>query len=239
MQVNEIFGPSIQGEGRLAGMRTMFLRLSGCNLACIWCDTPYTWNYIGTPFQHPEKFDPKKEVHPMSCDEVLARLKKKGLRKVKALVITGGEPMLQQDEIIQLLKLLKKDSYWVEIETNGTVEPKDELLELIDQINCSPKTSNSGSDNRPKMRERPEALRKLASSDKTFFKFVVSSENDLAEIKDLIYRYSMKNVYLMAEGSTREEQYALADKVVEMCQENNFRFSPRLHVLYWDRARGV
>ncbi|MDP3697675.1 MAG: 7-carboxy-7-deazaguanine synthase QueE [Candidatus Taylorbacteria bacterium] len=238
MKVNEIFGSTIQGEGRSTGMRTMFLRLSDCNLACIWCDTPQTWNWLGTKFKHPEKYNHRKEIHEVSCDEIIGVLKEKG-PQIRSLVISGGEPMLQQGEIIELLRLLKKDGYWVEIETNGTIEPKDEFLELIDQINCSPKTSNSGPDNRPKMRERPKALQKLASSSKTFFKFVVSNESDLVEIKGLISKYNMKNVYLMAEGSTREEQVGLGKEVLQMCRENNFNFSPRLHVLYWDRARGV
>lgn len=238
MKVNEIFGPTIQGEGRSAGLPVMFLRTAGCNLACEWCDTPYTWNWSGTPFRHPEKYDRKKEVHEMSCYGIIAKLKQKG-PQVKALVISGGEPMLQQKELIGLLRILKRDNYWVEIETNGTIEPTDEFMELLDQFNCSPKTENSGTDNRPEMRERPEALRKLASSDKTYFKFVVKDRNDLPEIKDLISGYDMKNVYLMAEGVTRDQQNMLGEEVIQICRENNFHFSPRLHVLYWDRKRGV
>lgn len=238
MKVNEIFGPTIQGEGRSAGMATMFLRTSICNLACSWCDTAYTWNWLGTSFGHPEKYDRRKEIHEMSCDEIIKKLKEKGPR-VKSLVITGGEPMLQQSKIIELLELLKPLGYRVEIETNGTIEPRDEFLRLIDQINCSPKTSNSGSDNRLEARERPKALWKLALNDKTFFKFVVRDRTDLPEIKSLISRYNMRNVYLMPEGDTREQQYQLSGEVEELCRENNFNFSPRLHVLYWNRMRGV
>jgi len=238
MKVNEIFGPTIQGEGKSAGMPTMFLRMAQCNLACTYCDTPYTWNWFGTSFQHPEKYNRKKEVHDMSRTDVVDVLKKNG-PNIKSLVITGGEPMLQQDEVIELLRLLKADGYRVEIETNGTVEPNSEFMELIDQINCSPKTSNSGFDNRPTMRERSKALKKLASSDKTYFKFVVNGRSDLTEIKELIFKYGMINVYLMAEGSTREEQYLLTDEIMKICRENNFHFSPRLQVLYWNRTRGI
>jgi|SRR3989344_1942200 len=238
MKVNEIFGPTIQGEGPSAGMPTMFLRLSGCNLACVWCDTPYTWNWFGTPFRHPDKYDRKKEEHDFSLGKIVAILKNEGPR-IRNLVISGGEPMHQQLEIISLLKLLKQDNYRVEIETNGTVEPTNEFIEMIDQINCSPKTDNSGPDNRKIMRERPEVLRELASSDKTYFKFVVQGRDDLPEIKNLISKYNMKNVYLMAEGVTREAQNRLGEEVMQICQENNFHFSPRLHVLYWGRKRGV
>ncbi len=231
MRVNRLFGPTSQGEGRSAGMPTMFLRLWGCNLACGYCDTPETWNMEGTPFVHPEKFDPQKEIHEISCDQIVALLKEKG-PNVKNLVISGGEPMLQQGEIISLLNMLKKDDYWVEIETNGTIAPSDWFLELIDQINCSPKTSNSGSDNTLTMMERPSALKKYAASRKTNFKFVVEDRNDLPEIKELINRYGMRNVSLMAKGRTREEQYALAPLVMNMCQENGYNFSPRLQILY-------
>ena len=237
MKVNEIFGPTIQGEGKSAGMKTMFLRTSLCNLACIWCDTPYAWNWLGTPFKHPQKYDRQKEIHDMSCKDIVKILKERE-SEVKSLVISGGEPLLQLDEIIELLKLLKADGYRVEIETNGTIEPTDEFLELIDQINCSPKTDNSGSDNRLEMRERPEALKKLAACNKTFFKFVVRDRSDLPEITDLVSRYNMRTVYLMAESRTGQDQIRLNKEVAQMCLENFFCFSPRLHILYWNGARG-
>jgi len=86
LKVNEIFGPTIQGEGKSSGMPCAFLRLSLCNLHCIWCDTPYTWNWKGTPFSHPEKFDQEKEIHIMSNEEILETLK---TIDVKNLVISG------------------------------------------------------------------------------------------------------------------------------------------------------
>ena len=238
MKVNEIFGPTIQGEGKSIGMKTMFLRLSVCNLACIWCDTPYTWNWKGMKFKHPEKYDRRKEIHDMSCAEVVAELKEKG-SEVKSLVISGGEPMLQQRAIIALLKLLKPDGYRAEIETNGTIEPEDEFLELIDQINCSPKTSNSGSDNTFIMRERPNALMKLASNPKTNFKFVIQGEDDMPEVCKLVSKYGMKNVYLMAEGASMEDQKRMGKSIEEISRQNFFHFTPRLHILFWDRKRGV
>lgn len=231
--VNEIFGPTIQGEGKSAGKEVMFLRTSGCNLACIWCDTPYTWNWKGTKFQHPDKYDPKKESHQMSIDEIVGKL------KIKSLVISGGEPLLQQDKITALLERLKSEEFWTECETNGTIEPNDRFFELIDQINCSPKLSNSGPDNPEFKRINPRALLKLAHSPKTTFKFVVATENDLGEINDLVKQYGLKNVYLMPEGRTREEQEARSAEVERYCKENGFNFTPRLHVLKWGTKRGV
>lgn len=236
LKVNEIYGPVKQGEGKSSGKDVLFLRLSGCNLACSWCDTPYTWNWQGTKFIHPEKYDPIKEISFMDTSEVKIELDK---LNTKAVVISGGEPMLQQKPLLPLIQSLKDDGYWVEIETNGTITPDNAFLNLVDQINCSPKLSNSGVDNRLSMREKPEALLALASSPKTSFKFVVTSDQDLTEIDSLISRFSMKEVFLMPEGKTRTEQLARQDKVKKLCEEKGFKFSPRLHVLENDSKRRI
>lgn len=235
--VNEIYGPVKQGEGRTAGKTVKFLRTSGCNLACVWCDTPFTWNWEGTKFQHPEKFDKKKETHEMTVQEVKAQLDALG-QDIKALVISGGEPMLQQQRLLPLVQALRADGYWLEIETNGTVMPQPEFLRYIDQINVSPKLQNSGTDNDGK-RERPEVLSELAQLHYAIFKFVVSGPDDMNEILDLVNRYKLQNVYLMPLGKTRVEQLANQDLVQRISKEHNFSFSPRLHVLEYDNLRGV
>ena len=236
--LNEIFGPTIQGEGKSAGKEVMFLRTSGCNLACIWCDTPYTWNWEGTKFQHPEKFDPKKEVHKTKTSEIVAKLRELGPR-VKSLVISGGEPLLQQKRLLETVEILRAHNYWIEVETNGTQVPDDEFVSFIDQINCSPKLSNSGPDNPLSKREVPKALEKLASLEKTTFKFVVTSEQDMVEILHLVQKYKMKNVYLMPEGRTKAEQESRQHEIEKISAEYGFTFSPRLHVLKWGTKRAV
>lgn len=235
--VNEIFGPTIQGEGKTAGTEVMFVRTSGCNLACIWCDSAYTWNWIGTKFAHPEKYDPKKETHLLTIDEIFSRLQE--FPNIKRVVISGGEPLLQQIRLTQLLKVLKSHQYWVEVETNGTIVPTGEFLQLIDQINCSPKLVNSGPDNPLSKREVRDALVKLAACDKTTFKFVVASEQDIHEIICLVSRYNLKQVYLMPEGRTTEEQLARQLQVRQIAEEFGFTFSPRLQVLQFGTKRCV
>src|SRR5271170_594917 len=101
LKVNEIYGPVQQGEGKSSGLDVLFLRLSGCNLACSWCDTPYTWNWVGTKFVHPEKYDPMKEISFMDTNEVKVELDK---LNTKAVVISGGEPMLQQKPLLPLIR---------------------------------------------------------------------------------------------------------------------------------------
>lgn len=249
--VNEIYGPVEQGEGKSAGMPCMFLRLSGCNLACIWCDTPYTWNWKGTSFQHPDKYDPKKEVHKMTRDDIIVKLyelqtKARKLfekpKDIRALVLSGGEPMLQQDRLIPLLQALKDVGWWIEVETNGTICPTDEFTALVDQFNCSPKTQNSGPDNPLELRLIPSSLQRIAGlGDKATFKFVVQHQNDLHEVMSIISlaRISAKQVYLMPEGRTKEEQFRIQEEVRLMALGLRYNFSPRLHILEFGNQRGV
>ncbi len=237
MKINEIYGPTIQGEGKSVGKEVLFIRTAGCNLACVWCDTPFTWNWLNTKFEHPDKFDPKKEVHEMSDVEIINRLKELG--NTKAVVISGGEPMLQQRALVGLLTKLKRENYWVEIETNGTVRPTEEFYMLIDQINCSPKLTNAGRDNPEDKRIIESTLLSLASCPKTTFKFVVSSEEDIPEILNLTLRFQMNNVYLMPLGKTLEEQELRQAQVEELGRVYGFKFSPRLHILKWGNKRGV
>jgi len=240
LAVNEIYGPVKQGEGRSAGLDVMFLRLSGCDLACIFCDTPYTWSWIGTKFQHPEKFDPKKEVQKRSVQEVKKQLYEKA-GNVKALVISGGEPMLQQDRLLDLMHELKKDNWWIEIETNGATVPTDYFIKLIDQFNCSPKTSNSGIDNPLEKRINKTALNAIATSGKGTFKFVVSSDLDMIEIRGIIATIGIKpeQIWLMPEGKTKEEQEQRQREVKYIAEVNNYNFSPRLHILEFGNKRAV
>lgn len=237
LAISEIFGPTIQGEGKTAGKSVIFLRLAGCNLACIWCDTPHTWNWFGTPFEHTSKFNPKQEVTLLSCDQALQQILEIG-QQVKSLVISGGEPLLQQNKLIPLLSQLKAQDWYIEVETNGTVVPESGFLNLVDQVNCSPKLSTSGKDNDGKRICR-EALLALSQSPKTIFKFVVKYASDMEEVNQLIAEYAMREVYLMPEGQTKAEQENNQDFVANLAAISGLNFSPRLHVLIWGSKRGV
>lgn len=236
--VNEIFS-SFQGEGRQRGKPVSFIRLSGCNLACQWCDTPYTWNWIGTKFLHPEKYDKKKEVRKMLPEEILLELE--FLKSPKAVVVSGGEPFLQWKKFYSLFRLLKKNGYWIEVETNGTILPDSDLLDMIDQINCSPKLSNSGSDNSFEMRIVPGTLNAFAQRKNIDFKFVITSDDDTIELLKLIciYKINGDNVFLMPEGRSKEEQEDRTADVKYLCEQFGFNFTPRLQVLKYGTKRGV
>jgi len=225
MQINEIF-KSIQGEGPNFGKPAIFLRTAQCNLKCTWCDTKYTWDW--------ENYDYTKEVKEMTLEEIKEHLLD---LEIKHLVITGGEPLLQQDDLADLLSFLKPDFY-VEIETNCTILPNKMLTDLVDQWNVSPKTENSG--NPLELYENDECYYFFANQENCFFKYVVEDESDIPEIKKFVTKYNIpeNHVQLMTQASTKEEISAREKSISELAKANNFLFSPRLHVAMWGAQRG-
>ena len=225
MQINEIF-KSIQGEGPNFGKPAIFLRTAQCNLKCTWCDTKYTWDW--------ENYDYAKEVKEMTIEEIKEQILD---LEIKHLVITGGEPLLQQDDLADLLSFLKPDFY-VEIETNCTILPNKMLTDLVDQWNVSPKTENSG--NPLELYENNECYYFFANQENCFFKYVVEDESDIPEIKKFVTKYNIpeNHVQLMTQASTKEEISAREKSISELAKTNNFLFSPRLHVAMWGAQRG-
>ena len=225
MQVNEIF-KSIQGEGPNFGKPAIFLRTAQCNLKCTWCDTKYTWDWKNYDFQ--------KEVKEMTIDEVKDAILD---LEIKHLVITGGEPLLQQDDLADLLSFLKPDFY-VEVETNCTILPNKMLTDLIDQWNVSPKTKNSG--NPLELCENNECYYFFANQENCFFKYVVENDSDIPEIKKFVTKYNIpeNRVQLMTQASTKEEISMKEKSISELAKLHNFSFSPRLHVAMWGSQRG-
>ncbi len=225
MQINEIF-KSIQGEGPNFGKPAIFLRTAQCNLKCTWCDTKYTWDW--------KNYDYTKEVKEMTLEEIKEQLM---TFEIKHLVITGGEPLLQQDDLADLLSFLKPDFY-VEIETNCTILPNKMLTDLVDQWNVSPKTKNSG--NPLELYENDECYYFFANQENCFFKYVVENESDIPEIKKFVTKYNIpeNRVQLMTQASTKEEISAREKSISELAKANNFLFSPRLHVAMWGAQRG-
>jgi len=225
MKISEIF-ESIQGEGTNAGKSAIFLRTAECNLKCTWCDTKYTWDW--------KNFDYAKEVKEISIEEIRRELEQFSNRH---LVITGGEPLMQQDDLAELLTFLKP-KFYVEIETNGTILPNNALSILVDQWNVSPKTSNSG--NPLELCDVNESYTFFSKQKNCYFKYVIESESDLIEISTLIEKYGLKKdrVLLMTQASTKEEMNVREKTVFFMSKKNNLGFSPRMHVIKWGNQRG-
>ena len=231
----EIFA-SVQGEGPSAGMPCTFLRLSRCNLACVWCDTAYTWHFAGNERPHRDGVEFERKANQLTLDEeeVAARIAALGQKR---LVITGGEPLLQALALARLLELLPDVT--VEIETNGTTKASPALDIRIDQFNVSPKLAHSG--NPADLALIPERLDAYATDPRAWFKFVIAAPADLDEVLVLRDRYRFKrdHVFLMPEGTDsgtlREREQWLAP----LCVEHGFRMSDRLHIHLFGDTRGT
>jgi 7-carboxy-7-deazaguanine synthase len=224
--VPEIF-PSIQGEGFSAGMPSVFCRLSLCNLRCSWCDTKHTWDW--------NNFSPKEQIISTEVDEIFTLIRSHGINNV---VLTGGEPLMQQDALSELVALLDESDHRLEIETNGTYIPRPELSVCIDQWNVSPKLSNSGM--AIEERQIDDSLRWFAAEENTRFKFVVAEREDLEEVEGIVRKYRIKtdHVMLMPEATTTEKLASRSSWLVEACIQRGYRFGTRLHILLWGDERG-
>lgn len=218
----------MQGEGTLIGVPSVFVRTSGCNLRCSWCDTPYTsWHPEGTL---------------QGTQDVLRAVLNYGARHV---VITGGEPMIVP-ELPALTEAFRAEGLHITIETAGTVD----AFVACDLMSISPKLSNSvpylvdggrWASRHNSLRIQPEVLTSLLSRYSYQLKFVVAAPGDLTEIRELASTLGApaSQIVLMPEGV---EPKALTEKgrwLVEICKAHGYRFSPRLHVDLWGARRGV
>ncbi len=222
----EIFH-SLQGEGVTAGRPSVFLRLATCNLACSWCDTKYTWDW--------DSYDYEREVVSLSVSEVEERVME---FRCPRLVITGGEPLMQQGRLGPLASSLKRQGFYCEVETNGTLAPSAEMVDSVSQWNVSPKLSNSG--NRTERREVAGPLAAFRDLGNAYFKFVVVDPPDVDEVSALVDRYGIPagQVVLMPEGTTADALTRRSTWLAEACTERGYRFSTRLHILLWSDERG-
>lgn len=231
----EIFA-SVQGEGPSAGTPVAFMRLSRCNLACVWCDTAYTWHFEGDNRPHRDGVSFERKANQVTLDEevVAARIMQLGQKR---LVITGGEPLLQAPALAKLLDRLPDIS--VEIETNGTTKAPAALDIRIDQFNVSPKLSHSG--NPEDLALIPERLDAYATDPRAFFKFVIAEPSDVEEVLALKERYRFKpgHVFLMPEGTDSETLREREKWLAGLCVKHGFRMSDRLHIHLFGDTRGT
>ncbi len=223
MRIAELFY-SLQGEGSLVGVPSVFIRTSGCNLRCAWCDTPYTsWNPVGTE---------------LSLHQILDEVKAHPARHV---VVTGGEPMIAPD-ILPLTERLRAAGFHITIETAGTVfHPV-----ACDLMSISPKLSNSTPEGdwaarHDRLRIQPGILAELMGRYDYQLKFVIERREDVEEARALAAALGAEpeRVMLMPEGTDRDLLRERALWLAEVCKEEGFRFSPRLHVDLYGNRRGV
>jgi 7-carboxy-7-deazaguanine synthase len=228
MRIAEIFY-SIQGEGRLAGVPSVFIRTSGCNLRCVWCDTPYT------------SWEPEGEE--MELDAIVAQAKSHPARHA---VLTGGEPMISPD-IEELSGRLKAEDFHITIETAATV---------FKSVNCdlmsmSPKLASSTPWKRDGgrfawMHEQRRldlgVVREFIDRYNYQLKFVAEAEGDFTEIEDILEKLGgveHARVLVMPQGQTRGELRERVPAIVELCMRHGFTYCPRLHIELWGNRRGT
>jgi 7-carboxy-7-deazaguanine synthase len=223
LKIAELFY-SIQGEGSLVGVPSVFVRTSGCNLRCSWCDTPYaSWNPEGAEWSIPQILNEVK-AYP-----------------ARHAVVTGGEPMIAPG-IVALTECLRQAGLHITVETAGTVfEPL-----ACDLMSISPKLSNSTPKDRwaaqhDRLRIQPGILRDLMERYEYQLKFVIEKTEDAAEARALAESLGADpaRVILMPEGTDPATLHERSVWLAELCKEEGFRFSPRLHVDLYGNRRGT
>lgn len=210
IRINEVFY-SLQGEGRNTGKPVLFVRFSGCNLKCSFCDTRHQKSYV------------------LSEEEI------KLLKSIKHWVFTGGEPMLRQKEIVKLLQFFKPVK--AEIETNGTIEWRGSYKGSSCLIfNVSPKEKRF---QKFKVNTEPVLLNNVLLN--RIVKFVYSDKESEKFIQNIKKKYniSSEDIYIMPQGKTREELQKRSKEAWKFCLDNKFNFSPRLHIEVWGNKKGV
>ena len=213
---------SLQGEGATIGRPSVFVRLMGCSVGCAWCDTKYSWS--GPPAEEktiPEILD--------FCEE----------HEGAQVVVTGGEP-LESPQFPTLVESLHDAGLRVEVETAGHVQPSEEVLEMVDQWNVSPKLKSA----RISEEKRPRTLDWLRQAKEPYLKFVVHHADELDEVEAVLEKYGFCNfprsrVIISPGGNTREQMEHRLFALAEASMERGFRFTPRLHVMMWGAKRGV
>ncbi len=231
MLTSEIFH-SLQGEGELAGVPSVFVRTAGCNLRCTWCDTPYaSWSPEGLQ---------------MTVAEIVTEV---SLHPAQHVVLTGGEPMLAP-ELPALAAALRDAGKHLTIETAATIPPAGIACDLA---SLSPKLRNSTpppeqfsagwSERHDALRWQPAVVAAWLAAYEFQLKFVVASEADVAEVEALLAQLPAPpprhKVLLMPEGTTRETLAARTPWLVSLCRGRGYRFAPRLHIEWFGHKRGV
>lgn len=214
MKISEIFW-SFEGEGIEIGKPEIFIRLAECNLRCDWCDTKYSWN-------------PGRE---MSIDEIVTQAAGYPCNNAS---ITGGEPLLQKEELLELVHRLKRSGYWIQLNTNGTIFDN-KVFESVDLVTMDCKCPSSG------MKSDLAVLKKVVSlfSAKSQFKFVISNEEDYHYTKEIISSLlsSAPNIVLQPQWKKRNVARKLAEFVIR--DRLNARLILQQHKIIWGEKRGV
>ena len=220
----EIF-QSIQGEGASIGKPAIFIRTSGCNLTCSWCDTKYSWT--------------REKGMKVNCRDIISIIRTFN-PSIERVILTGGEPLMQQEQLVKFMEETRQTEkkYLFEVETNGTFQPTQKMIELIHQWNVSPKLENAGLGDKAIY---PQVLKKFSQLPNATFKYVLKEKKDIEEIlfQKKTFNIAAEKIWLMPEGKTKQDLEECREWLVECCKEYGFNYSERLHILIYGNKRGV
>jgi len=243
LKINEIFGPTVQGEGAAGGRHCLFVRVAQCNLQCCWCDTAYTWafnEHMAHKLEVPVVYDKAENLKEMTTGEVMEQLFNLWDLDTHPtmVVISGGEPLMQAKDLEPLAEELVNYDNMVHVETAGTLIPTTRLDNLVTQYNVSPKLAHSG--NRLEMRRKVDALKFFGANERAWFKFVLRSPEDFAEVDEIveIANVDPHRVMVMPEGVTAEKNMEIAKTLVDDAVRRGYGLSYRTHILLWKDVRG-
>lgn len=231
LSISEMFADTIQGEGVNTGCISTFVRLQGCTLKCVWCDTINVWPN-GNDYTFDEIFDLFESI------DLIGRLK-----DGQHLILTGGSPLKQEKALIEFIKaFILKYGFkpYIEVENEAVLMPTSEFVELVDWWNNSPKLANS--EMKENVRIKPLTLAYMGSLPNSNFKFVIDKDSDWDEIQKTFIDngfITKDKIILMPEGQTQEELSINREKTAELAIKNGIRFSDRLHVTLWNKQTGV
>lgn len=230
LAIAEMFGDTLQGEGISVGVPSTFIRLQGCTLKCVWCDTLSVW-----PFGNEYSFE-----------EIFQMFEKHGFiekfNKGQHLILTGGSPLKQQGQLTNFIvefHLKYGFTPYIEVENEAVLMPDLRFSSFVNQWNNSPKLANSGMKER--VRLKPDIIKHMSNLPNSWFKFVIS---DSKEWDDIVKEYlphikSLNQIILMPEGQTQRELNSSREMVADLAIKVGVRFTDRLHITIWDKKTGV
>jgi 7-cyano-7-deazaguanosine (preQ0) biosynthesis protein QueE len=234
IRISEVFGPTIQGEGRYTGTPVVFVRTSGCNLDCSWCDTPFTWDWTG---KNGVAYDRATEETTMTIDDLVDAIGSLGPDIfTHTIVVSGGEPLLQSKALSLLRGRLDTPMH---VETNGTRPPLSQAPSDV-YYSVSPKLPGSGITVRENWSATFFQWAEEAWAERADAKFVITEPGDVDAVDQFVDRYDWPHnrVYLMPEGRTAEQLEANAPWVVQAALDHGYHYSDRIHVRIWGDERG-
>lgn len=203
------------------------MRLSRCNLSCPSCDTPYTWDW--------SRFDVAAETRRLPATDILDWVL---AASPELVVVTGGEPLLQQSLLVPLVTALRAAGRRVEVETNGTLVPLPALAEAVAGFNVSPKLGGFAAVEDGGRRINPEALRALVATGRAVFKFVVDDQDDVRELSQLQWELQLAPIWVMPQGQDPQSVLEGTRWLAEVALVHGWNLTTRLHVLVWGDMRG-